>query len=153
MGQKVIIRFSGLSSASRKHLTTFCKPLVHYAFLRFVFRVVHYTPNNYRLHSACADGIRYITNFFSMIEQLHEPKVAIVNIEAFRNLIMFQQRKRKTKSLLDFYTQQKSESFLAYFMRILNSCVVYQNSILQSGVCANQSSRTPMLNCLYLTRH
>jgi len=36
MGQKVIIRFwweSGLSSASRNHLTTFCRPLVHYVCL------------------------------------------------------------------------------------------------------------------------
>jgi len=34
MGQKVIIRFwweSGLSSASRKHLTNFCRPFAHYA--------------------------------------------------------------------------------------------------------------------------
>jgi len=34
MGQKVIIRFrweSGLWSASRNHLTTFCRPFVHYA--------------------------------------------------------------------------------------------------------------------------
>jgi len=34
MDQKVIIRFwreSGLSSASRNHLTTFCRPFVHYA--------------------------------------------------------------------------------------------------------------------------
>jgi len=31
---------------------------------------------------------------------------------------MSQQGKRKTKSLPDFYTQQKIESFLAYFMCI-----------------------------------
>jgi len=37
---------------------------------------------------------------------------------------MLQQGKRTTKSFLDFYTSQKIESFLAYFMRILNSCVV-----------------------------
>jgi len=55
---------------------------------------------------------------------------------------MSQQGKRKTKSLLDFYTKHKIESFLAYFMRILNSCVVSQDSILQNGVCASQSSRT-----------
>jgi len=37
MGQKVIIRFwweSGLSSASRNHLTTFCLPFANYACLR-----------------------------------------------------------------------------------------------------------------------
>jgi len=34
MGQRVIIRFwweSALPSASRNHLTTFCRPFVHYA--------------------------------------------------------------------------------------------------------------------------
>jgi len=41
MGQKVIIKFwweSGLSSASRNHLNTFCRPFVHYACLKIVFR-------------------------------------------------------------------------------------------------------------------
>jgi len=36
MGQKVIITFwweSGWSSTSRNHLTTFCRPFVHYACL------------------------------------------------------------------------------------------------------------------------
>jgi len=36
MGQTVMIRFlwkSGLSSASRNHLTTFCSPFDHYACL------------------------------------------------------------------------------------------------------------------------
>jgi len=36
MDQKVIIRFrweSGLSSASGNHLTTYCRPSVHYACL------------------------------------------------------------------------------------------------------------------------
>jgi len=37
MGLKVIIWFSALSSASRKHLITFCRPFVYYAFLKFVF--------------------------------------------------------------------------------------------------------------------
>jgi len=46
------------------------------------------------------------------------------------------------------------ESFLVYFMRILNSCVVLQDSILQTGVCASRSSRTvSMLDCSYSTRH
>jgi len=38
-----------------------------------------------------------------MIELLQSSKTAVVNIEAFRHLIMFQQGKRKTESLLDFY--------------------------------------------------
>jgi len=37
---------------------------------------------------------------------------------------MSQQRKSKTKSVLDFYKQRKIESLLAYFVRIFNSCVV-----------------------------
>jgi len=46
------------------------------------------------------------------------------------------------------------ESFLAYFMSILNSCAVLQDSILQSGVCASRSSHTfSMLDCSYSTRH
>ena len=32
-------------------------------------------------------------------------------------------------------------------------CVVQQDSILQAGVCASQSSRTPMLDCSYSRRH
>jgi len=39
-------------------------------------------------------------------------------------------------------------------MRILNSCVVLQYSILQTGVCASRSSHTlSMLDCSYSTRH
>ena len=49
MGQKAIIRFwceSGLSSASRNHLTTFCRPFVHYACLRLCSAIVHFIENN-----------------------------------------------------------------------------------------------------------
>jgi len=49
MGQKVIIRFwweSGLSPASRNHLTTFCRPFVHYACLRVCSAIVHFIGNN-----------------------------------------------------------------------------------------------------------
>jgi len=56
------------------------------------------------LISACADRIGYITSLCSMIELLHDSKTAVFNIEALRHLIMSQQGKRKTKSLLDFYT-------------------------------------------------
>jgi len=55
------------------------------------------------LISACADRIGYITNLCSMIELLHELKqTAVFNIEAFRHLIMSQEGRIKTKSLLDF---------------------------------------------------
>jgi len=49
MGQKVIIRFwweSGLSSASRNHLTTLCRPFVHYACLGLCSAIVHFIRNN-----------------------------------------------------------------------------------------------------------
>jgi len=56
------------------------------------------------LINICANRIGYITNFCNMTEPLHEIKRAVVNIEAFRHLISSQQIKKKTKSLLDFYT-------------------------------------------------
>jgi len=49
MAEKVIIRFrraSALSSASRNHLTTFCRPVVHYACLRLCSAIVHFIRNN-----------------------------------------------------------------------------------------------------------
>jgi len=49
MGQKVAIRFwwkSELSSASRNHLTTFCRPFVHYACLRLSSDLVHFIQNS-----------------------------------------------------------------------------------------------------------
>jgi len=39
-------------------------------------------------------------------------------------------------------------------MRILSSCLILQESILQTGVCASRSSHTPsMLDCSYSTKH
>jgi len=39
-------------------------------------------------------------------------------------------------------------------MRILNSCAVQPDSILQTGVCVRQSSRTlSVLHCSYSPRH
>jgi len=49
MGQKEIIKFSwesGLSSASRNHLTTFSRPFVHYACLRLCSAIVPFIRNN-----------------------------------------------------------------------------------------------------------
>jgi len=48
MGQIVVIRFwweAGLSSASRNHLTTFCRPFVHYACLRLCSAIVQFIRN------------------------------------------------------------------------------------------------------------
>jgi len=85
---------SGLLSTSRKHLTTFCRTFVHYA-CWFVFRDTPLYAKELSLFcllwllSTCPDGIGYITNFSSMIEQLHEPKTAVVNygsIQEFDNV-------------------------------------------------------------------
>jgi len=49
MDQKVIIRFwweCGLSSASRNHLTTFCRPFAHYACLRLCSAIAHFIQNS-----------------------------------------------------------------------------------------------------------
>jgi len=76
---------------------------------KIVFRVSSLYPKQLSLFcllwliSASVDRIGYSTNFCSMIELLHELKNSFYNIEAFRNLTMSQQGKRKTKSLLDFY--------------------------------------------------
>jgi len=94
MGQKVIIMFwweFGVSSASRNHLTTFCRPSIHYACLRLYSAIVHFIRNNclLRLISASADRIGYISNFCCIIELLHELKNRFFySIEAFRHLIM-----------------------------------------------------------------
>jgi len=67
MGQKVIIRFwweSGLSSAFRNHLPIFCRPFVHYACLKIVFRDNSVYPKQLSLFcllwliSTCADRDR-----------------------------------------------------------------------------------------------
>jgi len=51
---------------------------------------------------------------------------------------MYQHGKKKTnKNLLDFCTLQKIEIFFSYFMRLFNSCVVQQDSVLQAGVKQN----------------
>jgi len=60
-----------------------------------------------RLIRASADPIGYITNLCSMIKLLHELKKSFFNMEAFMNLIMSQQGKRKTKLLLDFQARNQ----------------------------------------------
>jgi len=50
MDQKVTTRFwweSGLSSASRNHLTTFCRPFAHYAWLKLRSAIVRFIRNDY----------------------------------------------------------------------------------------------------------
>jgi len=54
-----------------------------------------------RLVTASAD---HITNLCSIIKLLQELKNSNFNIEAFRHLVMSQQGKKITESLLDFYT-------------------------------------------------
>ena len=65
------------------------------------------------LTSACADCIAYTANFRNCCTC---SKTAVVNTEAFRHLIMSQQGKRKTKSLLDLTKNRKF------------SCILYAHS-------------------------
>jgi len=83
MGQKVIVRFwweSRLSSVSRNHVITFCRPFAHHACFKIVFHDSSLYPKQLCLFyllcliSACADRIGRITNFCSMIKLLHELK-------------------------------------------------------------------------------
>jgi len=49
MGEEVMISFwwaSGLWSASRNHLITFCRPFVHYACSRLCSAAVHFIQNS-----------------------------------------------------------------------------------------------------------
>jgi len=83
------------------HFLQTCRPLRRF---RIVFHDISLHLKQFclfcllRLISASADRFSYITKFCSM-----SSKTAVVNTEAFRH-VMFQQGKRKTKSLLDLYT-------------------------------------------------
>jgi len=152
MGQKVIIRFwweSGLSSASRNHLTTFCRPFVHHACLKVVFRDGSFYPKQLSLFcllwliSASADRIGCITKFCSKIELLHELKTAVFNIQAFRHFITSQQGKRKTKfSGLLYIT--KNWKF---------ACVLYAHSQFLCSRIANLAILKPDLEILAIFEH
>jgi len=64
MGQKVIIRFwweSGLSSASRNNLTTFCKLFVNYVCLRLCSAMVRFIPNNCLYFVCCGWSAQVLT--------------------------------------------------------------------------------------------
>ena len=117
MGQKVVTRFwweSGLSSAYRNHLTTFCRPFVHCACLKSVFHDSPLYPKHLSLFcvlwliSACADRIGYIANFCSMIELSHEFKNSSCwhrSIQGFGNFSAGKKENYKFAGLL--YTTKK----------------------------------------------
>jgi len=111
-GPKVIIRFrweSASSSASRNHLTTFCRPFVYYACLSLCSAIVHFIQNNC-LYVVCLGWSAKALSPFATLpisvawqNCCTSSKTAVIKIGAFRHLIMSQKGKRKTKSLLDFY--------------------------------------------------
>jgi len=104
----LICRLIGLSSASKNHLITFCRPFVHYACSKSCSAIVHFIRNNclyfvcygWSAHALTALATLPISSmiklFCSMIKLLQELK---------NRSFMFQQGKRITKNLLDFYTQ------------------------------------------------
>jgi len=121
MVQKAIVQFwweSGLSSASRKHLTTFCRPFVHYACLRLLSAIVHFIRNSC-LYFVCYGWSAHALTALSTLlisvawwKCCTSSKTPVVDTEAFRHLIMSQKGKRTTKNLLGFHTYKKSRVFL-----------------------------------------
>jgi len=105
MDQKVIINFwwgSELSSASRNHLTTFCRPFAHYACWKLCSAIIHLILSNC-LYFVCYGWLAHALTAFATLpiyiawqNCCTSSKTAVVITEAFRHLIMFQQGKRKT---------------------------------------------------------
>ena len=75
-----LVGISGLLSASRNHLITFCRPFIHYACLQLCSAIVwlHRKQSSLFcllwLSSASAERIGYITDFCSIIKLLQELK-------------------------------------------------------------------------------
>ena len=109
MDRKVIIRFWREFGLRLRPETT--SPLLQTLHPLRMFKIVLRDSSLYpkqlslfcllRLISASADRIGYISNFCCMIKLLHELKNSFFNVKAFRNLMMSQQGRRKTKRLLD----------------------------------------------------
>ena len=136
MGQKVIIRFEGISV-----IVCLKKPSHHFLQAFRPLRTHMFCDSSLypkqlplfcllRLISPNADRIGYSTNFCSMKNCCTSSKTAVVNTKAFRHLIMSQHGKRKTKRLLDFqarnqlWTPGVSKSFLGagqFFKTMSNS--------------------------------
>ena len=107
-----------------------------------------------RLISASADRVGYISNFCSMIELLYELKNSIFLTQKHSGIGYYIRRKKGKLTFAELLHIIKIESFLAYFMRIIHSCSVLQDSILQTGVRARRSSHTlSMLDGSHSTRH
>jgi len=135
MGEKIIIRFwweSGLSSAFRNHLTTFCRSFAHCACSRLCFTVGHFIQNNclyffgYCWSEHALTALATLPVSVAWQNCCSRSKTAVIKIEAFSHLTISQQGKRKTtvKVCLTSMYIEKNKSFLAYVMRILKSCEV-----------------------------
>jgi len=121
MGQKLIISFLMgicvicIQEPPHHFLQTF-RPL-----RRLCSAIVHFIRNNVFILSPKADQRKRWPHWrhclpisVAWTNCRTSSKTAVANIEAFTHLILCQQGKRK---------HNKNESFLAHFMRILNSCV------------------------------
>ena len=137
MDQKVIIRiwweFLGLSSASRNHLTTFCRPFVHCACLRMCSAMVHFIRNNclyfdyYGWSGQVLTVLDKLPNSVAWQNCCTSSKTTVFKIEAFRHFIMSEQGKRKTKF-----------SWLLYITKNWKfSCVLYAHSQVVCSRVAN----------------
>ena len=112
MGQKVIIRSGGIFVCVQKPSQHFLQIFRSLRMFKIVLRDSSLYPKQLPLFcllwliSASAKRIGYISNLCSMICCMSS-KTAVVNIEAFRHLIMSQQGRRKTKHLLDFQARNQ----------------------------------------------
>jgi len=90
----------GLSSASRNHITTFCRPSLHYACLRLCSAIVHFIRINCLYFVCYGWSAQALTALATLAISVAwycctSTKTAFFNIEAFRNLITPQREKGK----------------------------------------------------------
>jgi len=96
----------------------FCRPSVHYACLRLCSEIVHFIRNNCFYIVCCGWSEHALTALvtlpFSVAWQncCRSSKTAVVNIQAFRHLIMSQQEKGKLRVCWTSIHNKKLKVFL-----------------------------------------
>ena len=137
-----------LSSASRNHLTTFCRPLIHYACLRLCSEIVHFIRNNCLYFVCCGWSAKALTVLAILLNSVAwqnccmSLKTAVVNVEAFRHLIMFQQWKQKV-----CWTSINNKKSKVFLRTLCAFSILVQLSKIRSFKrgCASASPAAPFL--------
>ena len=104
------------------------------------------------LISANADRIGYVPISVARYNCCSSSKTSVVNIDAFRNSIMSQQGKRKTKSLLDVYTNKKKSFFCVLYTHSQFLCTLARFDLANRGVRQPVQRTLSMLDCLYFEK-